>query len=142
MKLFQMLLAALLLAWAGTALGGDVWIVTPDIGDAVNGKNFTVVAKTKHWASCESLQLTFSVTDAEGNSNVLQFDGLTMVADPGLSLVNKVAENLLCTPLDHQFTMVFKVEGFDPAEKLFIQVRIVDQFGTSISQITQVFTRY
>jgi hypothetical protein len=121
MKLFQFLLAALLLVFAGSAFGGTVWIVTPDIGDTVNGRNFTVVAKTKSWASCDSLQLTFSVvTVGDGNEKVLQFDGVTLVADPGLSLVNKVAENLLCTPFDHQFTMVFKVEGNGPNSKLNI----------------------
>ena len=46
MKLFQILMAALLLVFAGSALGG-VTIVNLEEGDTVNAKTFTIVAKAE-----------------------------------------------------------------------------------------------
>ena len=140
MKVFQILLAAMLLVFTGSAFGGDVQIITPDFGDTVNHKTFTVVGKATNFAEGEELIVQLSVTsDVTGEYVSIVYPQGTVNSDR-IEIIMPKPTTVSDSP--HKFPIVANITEFYAGATLTIKLIITNpNTGSAVVRATRVTTK-
>ena len=120
MKKFQLLMAVLLLVFAGSAFGDDVWVVHPDYGDYVNSDGFTIIAKADNIPLSESRTLEVVVTSSTGQEKRSTLYPEGVINAEGLEIVQPKPSRIS----DVKFPIVVRASGYSPGERLTIELKL------------------
>ena len=148
MRLFQLLAAALLLVFGGTAYAQSVWIVDPDNADTVNSNGFTIVAKAQGAFDKHLYIVHIEVINSETSQHIwalIKASGTVHTND--MEIISPRPNDLDGTShkaLDGELPIVAQVGGdfLEKGDNYYLKVELRDSLtGEVFEDIVQVQTR-